>query len=248
MSVFSFITSLAAKLSNNQVIKALLRPFYRLYLGIRYKVYHYLENRNLLRNGIETLAVFDKCLSNNGFVYSLGAGTLLGAIREKGFIKHDEDIDVFMWIDDFSSELIKVLQEYGFVLRHSYIVEGGTLGREDSFVYKGVQVDIFYVYPAIDQHPYFTDFFLFPDSSTREMSIAKHGGLMPRRVQIPIKKEIKRIQFGPLKLPVPVNADEVLSFRYGKDYMIPNPKWRVGDSNPMVTAWPEKIGIVRDYE
>ncbi len=247
MSGISCFYSLSTKLRHNVVIKTLFRPFYRFYIKITYLIKHHRENSNLMKNGIEALTMFDKCLSDNGYLYSLGAGTLLGAIREKGFIKHDEDIDIFMWIEDYSLELINLLKSSGFYLRHSYSIENDSWGREDSFVYKGVQVDIFYIYPALDQYSYFTDYLLFPDSNSREMSISTHGGLMPRRIQIPILKSIKRVQFETLMLPVTINADEVLTFRYGKDYIIPNAKWRAGDVNPMVTVWPEKVGIVKDY-
>ena len=47
------------------------------------------------------LKIFDEMCRNNGIKYSLHGGTLLGAIREKGFIPWDDDVDVSLTRDNF---------------------------------------------------------------------------------------------------------------------------------------------------
>ena len=49
----------------------------------------------------ELLVVFDKICNNLGLKYFLIYGTLLGAIRHKGFIPWDDDLDVGMFEDDY---------------------------------------------------------------------------------------------------------------------------------------------------
>ena len=59
----------------------------------------------------------------NGYKYSLAFGTMLGAVREHGFIGHDLDIDVFVRIEDFNKNLIDCLKKAGFILKHTFISE-----------------------------------------------------------------------------------------------------------------------------
>lgn len=185
--------------------------------------------------GLETAARFDQCMTECGYRYMLTAGTMLGAIREHGFIKHDMDLDVAMWIDDYRPQMITDLRRYGFEWLYSYQIENGKYGREDTFDYKGCRIDVFYLFPPIDgrQLPYLTDYW-------NEAGMAP-GTYMPRRQEMPFVRETRRVKFETLSLPVPVNADEQCEFRYGADYMTPNPHWDNHKRVECIFNWPEKV-------
>lgn len=221
-------------------IKKILRPIYYKYLAL-------IEDRRkklFRKNGLMVLDTFDKCLSDNGIEYSLAFGSMLGAIREHGFIKHDLDLDVAIWAEDYSDKLYLALIERGFKLKHTILVDNGELGREETYELNGVSIDIFYIYPTIDLYPYTCDFIAHRDTVSFRDSMNKYGGLIARRVQLPWKKEFIRVDFENLKVPITSNANEILTFRYGSDYMTPNPKWVYYDSMNSTIVWKGKKGIM----
>lgn len=56
------------------------------------------------------LEYIDKVCKDNNLRYSLAFGTLIGAIRHKGFIPWDDDIDIVMPRTDFD-KLIEILEK-----------------------------------------------------------------------------------------------------------------------------------------
>lgn len=251
MRITKYIQQLQVLTDKIQWIKPVLRPFARLYYSLVDKRDKELLNdlkKAFKENGLTVLDHFDRTMSNNGYKYSLAFGTMLGAVREHGFISHDADIDVFMWIEDFDEGLIACLKNAGFIFKHTFIVDDGKYAREDTIEKDGVQIDIFYLYPALEgrQYSYCCDFFPRGNCRSWEQSINKYGGLLPRRLEMPTTKELIKVPFETLSLPILANAHEFLSFRYGKDYMIPKPKWINGE-NPYIVSWTEKNAKMIEY-
>lgn len=61
--------------------------------------------RDIQRLSLEILAAVDKICQNNGINYSLGYGTLIGAVRHKGCIPWDDDIDIIIPRPDYNKFL-----------------------------------------------------------------------------------------------------------------------------------------------
>ena len=64
--------------------------------------------RNLQLCDATFLAIVDKILQRNNLQYWMSWGTLLGAVRHKGFIPWDDDLDISMPRNDFEKALDKI--------------------------------------------------------------------------------------------------------------------------------------------
>lgn len=118
-----------------------------------------IETEELKRLELDILDFFVNICKQNHLTYFLSGGTLLGAIRHKGFIPWDDDIDVMMPRIDYE-KLIQIFPEhpyYKFLYHgntHNYPTPFGTINdsrtcKPERFLRKkcrhiiGVNIDVF---------------------------------------------------------------------------------------------------------
>lgn len=65
----------------------------------------YIETDELKEICLEILQAVHGFCEENGIMYSLACGTLIGAVRHKGYIPWDDDIDLYMLRDDYNKFL-----------------------------------------------------------------------------------------------------------------------------------------------
>lgn len=109
--------------------------------------------------GLQTLCYFDAFYRQHDLKYYLAYGSLLGAIRHQGYIPWDDDIDVWMFREDYQ-RLIALNQEIDqtqYLLNciecnESFVVPFAKLTRTDTVIYPtryvtgylyGLSIDIF---------------------------------------------------------------------------------------------------------
>lgn len=221
------------------------RPLYRK------TVKRFLESKNrevFHREGLAVMKDFHDCLTRGNVYYTLAFGTLLGAIREKGFIKHDNDIDVNIWAEDYSVALPDILESNGFKLIHRFLIDEGRLGREETYMKDGVGIDVFYIYRDDQNAPYCCDF-LHPEGCiSYSEGMKKYGGVISRKLYLPFEKLRKLTPFENYSFFVPENSHELLKARYGDTYMIPNPQWGIRSYDENIVVWEGFNGIYESFE
>lgn len=81
-----------------------------------------LNNKQVKEALLETLVYFDEICKRYDLKYTLDAGTLLGAVRHKGFIPWDDDIDVAMPYNDYKKliHLSNEINKNGRFVIHGY--------------------------------------------------------------------------------------------------------------------------------
>lgn len=193
-------------------IKKVLKP---LYLPFLLKLKFFFENKNFQKEGNTVLKKANLALKEARVFYWLEFGTLLGVVRDGKLIAHDTDIDVGVYLKDYSAKIEKSLLKYGFVKTRKFEIDGGKYGIEESYELNGVSFDIFY----------FTEYseglycHLFPENEKGEMVV--------RELYTKVK-EFKEINWQGNLVNIPKDADQRLRDTYG-DYTIKIKEWYTPD-------------------
>lgn len=193
----------------------------------------------------------DFCLSNN-IKYSLCAGTLLGAIRHKGYIPWDDDIDVMMPRRDYERFLLSFESErttlFHYTKQKPYMFSYAKLCDNNTIIIEGVQYESGF---GVDIDIFPLDF--FPDSIEESKKWSKHLGFLKdiRTVKNIIiskhrslKKNVSLFILKILALPIPmkwlVRRVDIVAQKYSDktDGFLGNMTngYRMKERNPMAKA------------
>ena len=165
-------------------------------------LYH---GRKLLNHeiGRENLEIFYNIIEENRIRYGLILGTLLGAIREKGFIPYAEDTDVFVLWEDRGKflSLLKEFRQHGLELVR---VDSDMLSlmRQDEYI------DVLF-------------FKLRHKFGFKRIRVTCNDyECSANHLENPV-----RIMFLGLNIPIPSEPEELLQKTYGERWRIPIPNF-----------------------
>jgi lipopolysaccharide cholinephosphotransferase len=176
------------------VILLLLREFYPIKLLTQKESYELYD----------TMDKTNKFMRKNNLQYFITCGTLLGAVRHKGIIPYDKDVDIAMIDTEFEKLLNnkEKLKEFGLLLNYDDYI-----WRIEKMDGSGMYIDVFLYKKEGDKYIY-TE----PKNTERwpKEYLYEHE-LYP----------LVELDFGEYKLFAPNNYKKILERYYGDDYMNP---------------------------
>ena len=192
---------------------------------------HFREHSN------EVFQLFFSALHESNTPFWLACGTLLGAVRENGFIKGDCDMDIGVFDNTDFDLLDSILKNNGFELKRRIDIYSkyGFKGFELTYAQKGVGVDIFVFHREDEKQIYMCD---FADTIT----IGKYKlHQYVRKIVVPFDG-LMDYEFMGFKVFIPKNYQEYIAAHYGDDFMTPKPNWGIWDS-PALQVVDGAVGI-----
>lgn len=120
----------------------------------------YLTNEQFKQRMLQILVWFKEHCNKMGYKYFITGGTLLGAVRHKGFIPWDDDIDVLMPLEDYNKFIHEDFTDLPYKLRCYEVDKQASslttklydpntfvdMARYSQYPF-GVHIDIFPLYP-----------------------------------------------------------------------------------------------------
>lgn len=187
------------------------------------KKYHSLAkrkaSRRLAKYGDEALHKIDVISKEMSFEYWLMFGSLLGAYREHGFIKHDDDIDLGIMSVNITKELVDKMLAFGFSFT-SVKITSDNKHRMASFKYHGIIID-FYGFSFDDKDDSIIHGFTSAPLEGNDYSESYRQNLF-RVMLVTFKYNgIERVRFNNIEVPIPQNAATILEGLYGPSFMKP---------------------------
>jgi len=185
-----------------------IRP---LYMPLLNKIKFNYTNKNFNESGVEVLIESSKILDKIGVFHWLEFGTLLGVVRDGKLIRHDFDLDLGVFIDDYSEDIKDAFSKYGFEYQHGFKIYDDS-GREQTFKKSNVCVDLFYfIKNEATMHCHI--FGMQPDKTRKIRQVnTKFSGF-------------KEIEFAGKKFNIPKDEIQRLKDTYGDEYTIPIKGW-----------------------
>lgn len=203
------------------------------------------QNKLFLKYSSELLVNFKEALDSINIRFWLEFGTLLGAIREKDFIKHDLDLDVGMLYSEYTPKVDLALQKVGFKKIKSYSVSKGEVALENVYEYKGIHIDIFFFRKKGNK--FICHGFTKDTSISWEETLLKYNGLLTLEYSFP-PFTLEQYIFKGGVFNIPSDVESHLEAYYGPHYMIPDSAWNPLQDSPNLKLLPSNIiGHVTKY-
>lgn len=184
-----------------------------------------MKRRRLQKHGIAVLERFEAFMRQENIPHCMEFGTLLGFIRDKGFIKHDDDVDVVIMPGAIEPvTLLKKFMAAGYGFIHGFNYRGKLIEFTIADPSQ-VTIDIFMPVRNVENPDYFDYTIPFWDSRGTYPSEKANN---VRCTTYLGDKDIRDVEILGLRLPIAGNAEAVLESEYGS-WKVPDPNYKPED-------------------
>lgn len=195
--------------------RVVYEPLHKLYQ--LYSIPH--RRRVLKRCGRDVLEHLADVIKRHKIPAFAAYGTLLGFVRENGFLAHDDDIDLGVLPGVWTPQrLLKVLleEEDGFSFLFAFSYNGKV--TEFKLQYANVPIDFFF-YEEEGENFLAGSYHYYP-----EIKYPAPNANSAQRVREPRIETLDKIKVYGIDFPVPENPEYVLECLYG-NWRIPDKQW-----------------------
>lgn len=192
-----------------------LYPFFQK----RWRAYNIPKRRRLLQTqGAEALSRLHSLLTLNGVRYYCDYGTLIGFVRDHGFIVHDDDIDISIEVGTSRpATVLKLFMDAGYGFTHAFKYEG-KITEFSVMDSTGIPIDVFF--PDVHEVP--TKIFGYQPIWDPKREYPSENA--NTQIEYVFAKPVDFMKYNVLGVEtiIPGNYDEVLTSEYGP--------WKVPDA------------------
>ena len=213
-------------LKNSKVGRCFYEPLHKIY-----RLWAVPRRRKLLKkNGPEVLKDLAAIFKKYNIPAFAAYGTMLGFVRDHGFIAHDDDMDIGVMPGAWTPQkVLKVLLEKEKGFKILFIFKFRDKVTEFKVEYKHIPIDFFFYEETANEflsHLYFfVDGIDYPSSNANSMKI----------VHTPKFKGIECIRIFDVEFPVLKDPERVLTALYGEGWRVPDKGWH-DDKRPHIEA------------
>lgn len=210
-----------------------------IYSFFRTTIPNHISQKKLKRYGYNNLKTIKWLLSDTGIKCFCEFGTLLGFIRDAGFIAYDNDID-FGVINDGEFDWAKLenkLLEKNIIKIHSYSYQDKV--TEETFLFPdGISID-FFLYDFHDDkmitYVYYKDHDMLYENA-KERSV--------KALIYPKIRGLQSMKVHNIDVIIPEEAEKHLEDIYGKQWRTPDPSYKPDRKQNILPG----LGIRNDYK
>ena len=203
-------------------------------LHVMYRLWAVPRRRRLLRqNGPAILKDLATIFKKNNIPAFAAYGTMLGFVRDHGFIPHDDDMDIGVMPGEWTPQrLLHLLleEEQGFRVLFVFQFRGKV--TEFKVEYKKVPIDFFFYEETHNEFLsplyFYVEGIDYPSPSANSMKI----------VHTPKFEGVEWIPVFDGEFPVVKNPEKILAALYGEGWLVPDKSWH-DDKRPHIEALEE---------